>query len=232
MNIQGLQKLTLLDYPGQVACTVFTGGCNFRCPFCHNGDLVLHPGTDPAFSSQEILAFLQKRQEILEGVCITGGEPTLQPGLSDFLRAVKDLGLLVKLDTNGYRPKVLQSLLEQELLDYVAMDIKGAPEDSPAICGLDSMELDRIQASVQLLKDSSIPYEFRTTVVRELHNASSFEAIGQWIGNACAYFLQGYRDSDQVISPGFSAYTLEELKVFQTLLSSWIEHVEIRGVEH
>ncbi len=232
MNIQGFQKTTLLDFPGHVAATVFFGGCNFRCPFCHNGDLVLNPGTDPAFSSQEILAFLQKRQGILEGVCITGGEPTLQPGLSDFLRAVKDLGLLVKLDTNGYRPKVLQSFLEQELLDYVAMDIKGAPEDYPAICGLDSMELDRIQASVQLIKDSSIPYEFRTTVVRELHNASSFEAIGQWIGNACAYFLQGYRDSDQVISPGFSAYTLEELKVFQTLLSSWIDHVEIRGVEH
>lgn len=232
MNIQGFQKTTLLDFPGHVAATVFFGGCNFRCPFCHNGNLVLNPGTDPAFSSQEILAFLQKRQGILEGVCITGGEPTLQPGLSDFLRAIKDLGLRVKLDTNGYRPKVLQSLLEQELLDYVAMDIKGAPEDYSAICGLDSMELDRIQASVQLLKDSSIPYEFRTTVVRELHNASSFEAIGQWIGNACAYFLQGYRDSDQVISPGFSAYTLEELKVFQTLLSSWIDHVEIRGVEH
>lgn len=232
MNIQGFQKTTLLDYPGHVAATVFFGGCNFRCPFCHNGDLVLNPGTAPALTSQEILTFLQKRQGILEGVCVTGGEPTLQPGLPGFLREIKNLGLKVKLDTNGYRPEVLEALLEQGLLDYVAMDIKGAPKDYPAICGLSSMEFDRIQASVRLLMDSPVPYEFRTTVVRELHDASSFEAIGQWIGSPRAYFLQGYRDSDQVISPGFSAYTLEELKIFQALLSSWMEHVEIRGVEH
>lgn len=232
MKIQGFQKTTLLDFPGHVAATIFFGGCNFRCPFCHNGDLVLNPGAAPAIPPEEILAFLQKRQGILEGVCITGGEPTLQPELPEFLGAVKALGLKVKLDTNGYRPEVLEALLAQGLLDYVAMDIKGAPGDYPAICGLDSIELGRIQASVQLLKDCSIPYEFRTTVVRELHNAASFTAIGPWISGGRAYFLQGYRDSDQVISPGFSAYTLEELKVFQTLLSSWLEHVEIRGVEH
>ena len=127
MNIQGFQKTTLLDYPGHVAATVFFGGCNFRCPFCHNGDLVLNPGTAPALTSQEILTFLQKRQGILEGVCVTGGEPTLQPGLPGFLREIKNLGLKVKLDTNGYRPEVLEALLEQGLLDYVAMDIKGAP---------------------------------------------------------------------------------------------------------
>lgn len=231
MNIQGFQKTTLLDYPGHVAATVFMGGCNFRCPFCHNGNLVLNPMENSALDPREVLGFLQKRKGILEGVCVTGGEPTLSPELPQFLMAIKDLGLKVKLDTNGYRPDVLEALLTQELLDYVAMDIKGAPEAYPAICGLPSLDLERIRTSVCLLKNGPIPYEFRTTVVRELHDAPAFSSIGPWIAGAKNYFLQGYRDSDQVISPGFTAYTLEELRVFQALLAPWVDHVEIRGVD-
>lgn len=231
MNIQGFQKTTLLDYPGHVAATVFFGGCNFRCPFCHNGNLVLNPGENPALEPRGILDFLQKRRGILEGVCVTGGEPTLQPELPQFLREIKDLGFRVKLDTNGYRPDVLDILLRQGLLDYVAMDIKGAPVSYPSICGLPALDMDRIRTSVRILKEGSVSYEFRTTVVRQLHDISTFEAIGPWICGAKRYFLQGYRDSDQVISPGFTAYTLEELNVFRTLLAPWVDHVEIRGVD-
>lgn len=231
MKIQGLQKTTLLDYPGHVAATIFFGGCNFRCPFCHNGDLVLRPDRAPALSADEALSFLKKRQGILEGVCITGGEPTLQPELPQFLKAIHELGLAVKLDTNGYQPDILEALMGQGLLDYVAMDIKGAPKDYAAICGLPEMDLGRIEASIELLMRSPLPFEFRTTVVQELHDAASFEAIGRWIQGADAYFLQGYQDSGQVISPGFTAYTLEELTSFQSLLAPWLPHVGIRGVE-
>jgi pyruvate formate lyase activating enzyme len=232
LNILGFQKTTLLDFPGHVASTVFFGGCNFRCPFCHNGELVLSPRQSQPLDPRELLDFFRKRKGILDGVCVTGGEPTLEPELPEFLKAIKDLGLSVKLDTNGYRPRILESILEQQLADYVAMDIKGAPGDYAAICGLPELDISRIQKSVQLLMDSRTPYEFRTTVVKELHNRDSFTAIGKWIAGADAYFLQGYQDSEYVISPGFHAYTLEELKHFQTLLSTWLPRVEIRGVEH
>lgn len=231
MNIQGFQKTTLLDYPGHVAATVFFGGCNFRCPFCHNGDLVLTPGSVSAFSPEELLSFLGKRKGILDGVCITGGEPTLVPDLEPFLASIKELGLAVKLDTNGYRPEVLQHLCDNGLVDYVAMDIKGAPENYGTICGVPNLDLERIRHSVDFLMHGSVDYEFRTTVVRELHDASSFTAIGEWIKGARAYFLQGYQDSEKVISPGFHAYTLKELEGFQKLLMPYIPRIEIRGVE-
>lgn len=232
MNIQGLQKTTLLDFPGRVAATVFLGGCNFRCPFCHNGDLVLSPATEPAFSRDEVLSYLKKRSRILDGVCVTGGEPTLQPDLASFLAQIKALGLAVKLDTNGYRPEVLKALCRESLVDYVAMDIKGAPRQYARICGLPQLDLARIEASVDFLKEGTVDYEFRTTVVRELHTAEDFVAIGAWIAGAKAYYLQGYQDSAQVISPGFTAYSLSELQAFRKLLETRIPHVEIRGVEH
>ena len=232
MNIQGFQKTTLLDFPRHVAATVFFGGCNFRCPFCHNGNLVLSPDSAAAIRAEEVLSYLDKRKKILDGVCITGGEPTLQGALAGFLFRIKQLGLAVKLDTNGYRPEVLKELCREGLVDYVAMDIKGAPEKYSSICGLSQMDFSRIEESVEFLLSGSVDYEFRTTVTRELHHEDDFSAIGRWIPGAKAYYLQGYQDSPNVISPGFTAYTLAELKEFQRLLTVYIPHVEIRGVEH
>lgn len=231
MNIQGFQKTTLLDYPKHVAATVFLGGCNFRCPFCHNGDLVLFPNRPSPFTQEEILAHLNKRKHILDGVCVTGGEPTLEKDLAPFLDAIKALGLSVKLDTNGYRPEVLKELCQKGLVDYVAMDIKGSPKKYARICGLPTMDLSRIFASVDFLLQGHTDYEFRTTVARELHTREDFLSIGSWISGAGAYYLQSYRFSSHVISPEFSAYTLEELTSFQTLLLQDIAHVEIRGAD-
>lgn len=193
---------------------------------------MLSPGSDPAFSPEEILAYLEKRKKILDGVCITGGEPTLQKELATFLGRIRQLGLSVKLDTNGYRPDILKELCQEGLVDYVAMDIKGSPEKYASICGLSDMDFSRIEASVDFLKNSGLDYEFRTTITRELHREADFHAIGSWLTGAKAYYLQGYQESPQVISPVFTAYTLEELQVFQKLLQAYIPHVEIRGVEH
>ena len=168
MKICGLQKTTLLDFPGHVAATVFTGGCNFRCPFCHNSELL--PGTVEAeYETGEVLDFLRKRKGILEGVCITGGEPTLQPDLEDFIRSVRELGLLVKLDTNGYKPDLLRDFCRKGLVDFVAMDIKAGRSHYAAAAGVDGMRLERIDESIRFLLEGSVPYEFRTTVVRGLH---------------------------------------------------------------
>lgn len=231
MQIHGLNKTTLLDYPEHVAATVFTGGCNFCCPFCHNADLVLHPGEVPTLSEEEVLTFLQKRKNVLTGVCITGGEPTLQPDLPDFIRKLKELGYLVKLDTNGYRPEVLKSLLKEKLLDYVAMDIKNAKHKYDKAVGKDKMDIECIEESVEFLKSGNIPYEFRTTVVKELHTEADFEAIGEWLSGAKAYFLQGYRDNENVIQKGFTTYTKGEMEAFVEILKKYINRVELRGVE-
>lgn len=231
MNIQGFQKTTLLDYPKHVAATVFFGGCNFRCPFCHNGNLVLSPEGSPAIPRKEVLAYLKKRSKILDGVCITGGEPTLQEELPGFLAAIKELGLSVKLDTNGYRPQVLKELCRSGLVDYVAMDIKGTPEKYAGICGLDHMNFRKIAESADFLMEGGVCYEFRTTVVRELHTCSDFSIIGSWLSSASVYYLQNYQASPQVISPGFHAYTVEELTSIREILLQKISHVEIRGTE-
>lgn len=232
MNIQGFQKTTLLDYPGKVAGTVFFGGCNFRCPFCHNGDLVLYPHQNSDLSETGILEYLKKRSKILDGVCLTGGEPSLQPRLAAFLDRIKDLGLAVKLDTNGYRPDVLQDLCSKKLVDYIAMDIKGSPASYAQICGLDDLDFSRITASVDFLLEGRTAYEFRTTVVRELHSMQDFYSIGEWLQGASSYYLQGYQESPQVISPGFSSYTRAELEEIQVLLQKYIPAAAIRGVEH
>lgn len=231
MNIQGFQKTTLLDYPQHVAATVFFGGCNFRCPFCHNGDLVLQAGQSPAFSVDEILTHLKKRKGILDGVCISGGEPTLQSDLSRFLDQIKNLGFLVKLDTNGYRPDVLKDLCRQGLVDYVAMDIKGAPSNYGSISGISNFNIAYIQESIDFLMAKGSGFEFRTTVVKELHSKKDFEFIGAWIAKAPAYYLQGFQDSNHVIYSGFSSYTRNELEEFQKILKKYIPLVEIRGIE-
>lgn len=231
MQIHGFQKTTLLDYPGHVAATVFTGGCNFRCPFCHNGNLVLHPDRQPLIMESEIFSVLEKRKGILDGICITGGEPTLQADLISFIRAVRGLGFAVKLDTNGSRPDVLTELYEQGLIDYVAMDIKHAPDKYNSICRMPDFDMSAIRASVDLLKSGAIPYEFRTTLVKELHQEEDILAIGKWLSGGTAYYLQSYQDSDFVMEQGFHAHDKDMLSHFQDMLKPFINSVALRGVD-
>ena len=231
MKICGLQKTTLLDYPGHVAATVFTGGCNFRCPFCHNSDL-LGNDAEEAFTEEYVLNFLKKRRGILEGVAITGGEPTLQPDLRDFILRVRELGYKIKLDTNGTRPDVLRDLCDSGLIDYVAMDIKTCKERYSDVAGIPSLHMEDILESVEYLKNGKIPFEFRTTVVKELHSAEDFEWIGQWISGCPHYYLQNFVDSDNVLVSGFSAYSKEELLDFIEILKPYIPNAELRGVDY
>lgn len=231
MQIYGLNKTTLLDYPQHVAATLFTGGCNFRCPFCHNGGLVVDPDSQPQIPEEEIFTFLQKRKSILTGICITGGEPTLQPDLADFIRRIRSLGYLVKLDTNGYRPEVLSQLLAEKLLDYVAMDIKSSPEHYARTAGLNQLDFSLIEQSAALIRNAGIAYEFRTTVVRELHSLTDFIQIGQWLAGSSAYFLQSYTETGQVLQPGFHPCTKKELLDFAQALKPFIPNTALRGVD-
>lgn len=231
MRICGLQKTTLLDYPGHVAATVFMGGCNFCCPFCHNGDLVRNPAGLARIPEEELLAFLKKRQGILEGVCVTGGEPTLQSGLKEFLGEIRALGYPVKLDTNGYRPEVLEDLLAEGLVDYVAMDIKASPENYKKAAGLQNLKFDKIRESIELILHSEIPYEFRTTVVKGIHEVEEFDRIGELIRGADSYYLQSYRESDNVLEPGYGPFPREILEEMAERARKYIARVELRGVE-
>lgn len=231
MQIHGFNKTTLLDYPGRVAATVFTGACNFRCPFCHNGDLVICPETQPLIPESEVLALLKKRKGILTGVCISGGEPTLQQDLSGFLAKIKELGFQTKLDTNGYRPNVLKELIKDKLLDYAAMDIKSGRDGYAKVCGVPSLDFSKIEESVHILMESGLAYEFRTTVVKELHSEEDFLQIGALIKGCQAYYLQGYQDSSQVLRPGFHAYSKEEMERFRTLLLPFVPQTELRGID-
>lgn len=229
MVICGIQKLTLLDFPGKVACTIFTGGCNFRCPFCHNADLVTGK-PEVTVTGEEIFRFLRKRQGLLDGVCISGGEPLLQPDLEDFIRGVRSLGYSVKLDTNGSMPDKLESLAEKGLLDYVAMDLKNAPEHYGRTIGAETYDVGNIDRSIRFLMGGEIPYEFRTTVVREFHQKADFEEMGRWIEGADQYFLQQFMDSGHVIAPGLHAY--DEKILFQALeiVKKYVKTAQIRGL--
>lgn len=235
MQIHGLNKTTLLDYPEHIAATVFTGGCNFRCPFCHNGDLVLRAKEVPLIPEEEVFAYLEKRKGILEGVCITGGEPTLQKDLSTFICRVKALGYLVKLDTNGYKPEVLRELLAEGLLDYVAMDVKASLQNYGRAVGASTtattFDTSPIEESIGLLKKSSIPYEFRTTVVKGIHREEEFEEIGRLLSGCHAYYIQSYRHNENVIAPGYTEYSVEELRRMSNRAKKYIDKVELRGVE-
>lgn len=231
MKIHGFQKLTLLDYPGKVACTLFTGGCNFRCPFCQNAGLVLAPEQEPLIDNEEIMSVLEKRQGILDGVCVTGGEPTLNDDLPDFLRTVKKLGYLVKLDTNGYRPEVLKYLAKEGLVDYVAMDIKNCPEKYAQTAGLKSLDVEKIRESAEFLMSGSLEYEFRTTVCRELHQKADLLAIGKWLKGCRRYFLQPYQKSANVIRPVFTSYTKEQMHQFEESLLHDIPETKVRGMD-
>lgn len=230
MKICGFQKTTLLDFPGHVAATVFTGGCNFRCPFCHNAGLVLDPEGQPDIPEDEVLAHLRKRRGMLEGICITGGEPTLQPDLAGFMGKLKELGYLVKLDTNGYRPRVLQELMERKLVDYVAMDVKASVKNYPKACGCAGMDAVRIEESIAILKSGSVPYEFRTTVVDGIHTVEEFESIGRLLEGSRAYYLQGFEESENVMCNGFHAFPAETMERIAEIATKYVDKVEIRGV--
>lgn len=226
MKIGGLQKLTLLDFPGHVACTVFLQGCNFRCPFCHNTPL-LH-GTS-ALPLSQVLDFLKKRQGLLDGVAITGGEPLLSPELPSLLRQIKDLGYLIKLDTNGSFPQRLKALLQDNLVDYVAMDIKNSPEHYDKTAGCEGF-LPQVEESVSLLMEGAVSYEFRTTVVAELHEERDFHSIGQWLRGAKQYFLQSYVDSGDILCPGLHAPEKQELENYLTIVREYIPNTQLRGL--
>lgn len=231
MEIYGFQKTTLLDFPGHVAATVFVGGCNFRCPFCHNGLLVLDPGNLPLIGEDEVLAHLKKRRGILEGVCITGGEPTLQKDLISFVKKLKAMDYLVKLDTNGYRPKVLEELLTEGLLDYVAMDVKASMERYDIAAGVSNLDGEKILESIRLLKNCNISYEFRTTVVKGLHGIGEFEEIARLLSGCHAYYLQGFRESDNMVGEGYEAFSAQEMKEIANIAGKYIDKVELRGIE-
>lgn len=229
--INGFNKTTLLDYPEHLAATIFLGGCNFRCPFCHNASLVLTPEGQPVISEDEIFATLKKRIGILEGVCITGGEPTLYTGLLDLIKQIKDLGFLVKLDTNGSNPSTISKLLEEKLIDYVAMDIKNSKEKYEVTTGIKNVNTDKISESISLLLNSNIDYEFRTTVVKNFHEISDFFSIGKWINGAESYYIQAFEDSGDLISDSLSGFSLSELMQFKKIASHFVKYIDIRGIE-
>ncbi len=228
MFISGLQKLTLLDYPGRLASTVFLAGCNFRCPFCHNASLVLG-GNDEKISTDELLAFLKSRVGKLQGVCITGGEPTLYRELPSLIYNIKELGLLVKLDTNGTNPTLLSSLISDGLIDYCAMDIKSAKDTYHILAGVEGLDIKPIEESVEILLSGKIEYEFRTTVVKPYHTKEDFVKIGKWIKGARAYFLQGFRDSGDIISPTATGYDTKTLAEFLGAVTPYVPNAQIRG---
>lgn len=229
MRIDGLQTLTLLDYPGKVACTVFTSGCNMRCPFCHNASLVC--GEVPPFmEKEEFFAFLKKRTGVLDGVCVTGGEPLLQEGLIPFLLEVKEKGFTIKLDTNGLLHDRLRAVVEAGAVDYVAMDIKNCKARYAETAGVPGLDLAPIEKSVQFLMEGKVDYEFRTTVVKEFHNKADFGEIGQWLKGAKRYFLQSFKDSGDILSPGLSPMEKADLLEIRDRLRADIPVVELRGV--
>ena len=233
MKIVGLQKLTLLDYPGRMACTVFLDGCNFRCPFCHNAELL--ENADPVMSVDALLTFLKKRQGILEGVCITGGEPTIHGSLPELLRAIRALGYAIKLDTNGYRPDVLAALLREGLVDYAAMDLKNSPAAYGPTVGLSGPNLERVGESIRILLGSGGDFELRTTVVKPLHTAQTIADMGRWLLEITdgkpvpRLFVQPCVDRDTVPVGGLSAPEREELEQFAGILADAAETVELRG---
>ncbi len=234
LTIAGLQKMTLLDFPGQVACTVFLQGCNFRCPFCHNSDLL--PGSgEPFMTAEEFLDFLKKRTGLLDAVCVSGGEPTLQKELPEFLRQIKALGYKVKLDTNGFRPEVLKGLVAGALVDYVAMDVKNSPAAYGETVGITKPDLSKIEESLRFLIGGAVPYELRTTVVAEFHNEQRMTEMGQWLSSLVPgkkpvkLFLQSFVDRDSVLKSGLTSPTDEQLQKYVSILTPYVDAVTIRG---
>ena len=231
MKIHGLQKMTLLDLPGRVACTVFLGGCDYSCPFCHNFELV--DGTAPAIMDDgELLSFLRKRQGLLDGVAITGGEPLLHADMADFLRQIRALGYQIKLDTNGSFPERLISLVEEGLVDRVAMDIKNAPGLYAETAGFPLLDIAPIERSKNFLLEGRVEYEFRTTVVKGLHTTESLLEAARWIEGAKEYYLQQFKDSGELLAPnGLGAFDNDEMRALADAVRVIIPTAQLRGVE-
>ncbi len=230
MKIYGLQKMTLLDFPGRVACTVFLGGCDMRCPFCHNSELI-DGSAPPVMETAELLAFLKKRQGLLDGVAVTGGEPLLREDTLELLAQIRELGYPVKLDTNGTHPDRLRRVVERDLAQYVAMDVKNSPERYAQTAGLKCFDLSTVNESISFLLEGRTDYEFRTTVVAELHDEDSFRAIGPWIRGAKRYYLQKFTDRDSVPFEGFHAPRDEDLHAWAELVRPFVTEAAIRGTE-
>lgn len=231
MKICGLQKTTLLDYPGHVAATLFLSGCNMRCPFCHNADLV-NGHSIGEFSIEEVLSFLKKRQGVLEGVCITGGEPTLNEDLDELIKSIKELGYLIKLDTNGLKPEVIKQLYESGLIDYVAMDIKSSLSTYSRACGIATPNVDAIKESIHYIMNCGVDYEFRTTLVKGIHTISDVEDIANTIKGAKAYYLQSYKESDNILNNNeYETFDKSELDMMLTVAKSGVPNARLRGTE-
>ena len=231
MFIAGMQKLTLLDYPGRVACTVFTAGCDLRCPFCHNASLALPGRPRDSMDEEEVLAFLSKRAGVLDGVAVTGGEPLLHRQLIGFLRRVKELGYAVKLDTNGTFPSRLREAVESGAVDRVAMDVKAAPENYPRVVGLPGFDIAPVRESAAYLMSCGVDYEFRTTAVKGLHAAADFESIAGWIAGAKEYYIQEFKDSgDLIAGAGLEGFTEPEMAALADIVRPKVPSVKIRGI--
>ncbi len=230
MVFHGLIKSTLLDYPNKLACTLFTGGCNFRCPFCQNSSLVLNPDSEPLLDKDELEAFLKKSSRYLDGVCITGGEPLLQKDVDSFCKYLKDLGYLVKLDTNGSFPKKLKKLISNNLVDYVAMDLKSSKEGYAKAVGLDTLDISLIEESIDILQSSKIDHEFRTTLVKELHGEKEIEGIGNWLRKDQKLYLQKFEDQGFNIVNNLTGFNEKEMISIKNILKTYIDFVELRGM--
>lgn len=228
MKIAGLQKLSLLDYPEKICCTVFTSGCNFRCPFCHNSSLVLDLDEATYMTEDDFFSYIEKRRNLLDGVCVSGGEPLIHAGIEQFLRKIKDLGYLVKLDTNGSFPERLKELVNKRLCDYVAMDIKSSRSGYLKAIGLSSFEYLKIEKSIKFLMENTVAYEFRTTAVKELHSNNDFISISEQIKGASRYVIQNFVNSDDVIDKSLSAFSQQELEEFASHFHGKVGEVIIK----
>ena len=227
MKICGIEKFSMVDWDGKIVCTLFASGCNFRCPFCHNSSLALS-NADP-IDHEEIFNFLEKRKGLLDGVCISGGEPTLHKGLFDFARKIKSMGYPVKLDTNGTNPETLQSLIENGLVDYVAMDVKNSPHKYPATTGVQAVNFDDLNKSVAIIKKSGIPHEFRTTIIQEFHTEDDIKHIADMLSGCDGYYLQKYVDRDDCISHGFAPIDKDTATKWLALFTNKTKHTSLRG---
>jgi len=229
MIIEGLQKTTLLDYPGNVACTIFAHGCNLRCPFCHNASLVVRK-PEHIINNEELAEFFKKRKGILDGICLTGGEPLAQKDSVEFLEFLKSFGYKIKLDTNGFYPQRLREIIEKNLVDYIAMDIKSSPEGYPKAVGVEGIDISPVKESVRLIMNSGVEYEFRTTAVKGIHTLEDFKAIGEWIKGAPQYFVQQYKDSGDLICNDYEAFDKEETEKILAAVRKSIPNAQIRGM--
>src|SRR3989338_2529792 len=231
--INGIQKTSLIDFPGKICCTLFLGECQLRCGYCYNVDLVLNSRKLQKIDDDEVISFLEKKKKYLEGVCITGGEPTLYPDLDELCKKIKRMGYAIKLDTNGLNPEKVKELCDKKLLDYIAMDVKASKENYEKVVGV-KIDLSKIEETIKFLINGEVDYEFRTTVVPTQFDEKEAEEIGKWIKGAKRYLLQQFRPTKTHINPKFSKiepYSAEQLKTFKKIAERYVQNVGIRGLE-